>query len=287
MTYVTPVAETHIALAEELAEVARQAARTAMAAGMAAGVAGGVEADTAGGGAAGTVLFEMKPDDSPVTPIDRAVEEALRARIAASTQDYGIIGEEYGAEGADKEWVWILDPIDGTRQFAAGLPNFGTLIALSHQGQPVIGIISHPWIDLTCIGIAGEATRLNGRIVQTGTSAKPAEVIASLADPDSYDATTRPGFDAIARASKWNVYDGGCLGYAALARGQLGIALNGPNLDAFDIAALIPVVTGAGGCITDWQGRPLDATSSGAIVASANRVLHDEVLSLLSSATAV
>ena len=225
--------------------------------------------------------FELKSDGSPVTALDRAVEAALRAEIAAAAPEHGIIGEELGTEGAERDWVWILDPIDGTRQFAAGLPNFGTLIALCHRQRPVIGVIAHPWTGMTCIGVAGQGTRINGRAVRTSDAAEPGAVIVCLSDPEAFDAATVGGFEAVRTIGAWNVYDGGCLGHAALAEGRIGIALNGPNLEPFDIAALIPVIEGAGGVISDWAGRSLDATSSGAIVATANRRLHDRVLELL------
>lgn len=227
------------------------------------------------------ISFNIKTDGSPVTAIDRAVETALRAEINARYPEHGIVGEEFGAERSDRDWVWILDPIDGTRQFTAGLPNFGTLIALCFQNVPVIGVIAHPWTGLTCIGVAGQGTRINGARVKATDATELGAVIACLSDPDAFDDATRPGFEALRAASLWNVYDGGCLGYAAMARGQIGIALNGPNLEPFDIAALIPVIEGAGGMISDWQGNPLDATSEGAIVASANAVLHDHVLALI------
>lgn len=228
--------------------------------------------------------FETKTDGSPVTALDRAVEAAMRAEINRSAPDHGIIGEEYGDENAYRDWVWILDPIDGTRQFAAGLPNFGTLIALCHCQRPVIGVISHPWTGMTCIGVAGQETRINGSPVRTAAADMPGDVIACISDPDAFDAATLAGYNAVRAASQWNVYDGGCLGYAALASGQIGIALNGPNLEPFDIAALIPVVEAAGGVISDWQGHALDATSEGAIFASATPRLHDAVLQLLEDA---
>ncbi|MEO0819421.1 MAG: inositol monophosphatase family protein [Pseudomonadota bacterium] len=225
--------------------------------------------------------FVLKADGSPVTSLDRAVEQALRTEIARAAPDHGIIGEEYGPENAERDWVWVIDPIDGTRQFAAGLPNFGTLIALCHRQKPVIGVIAHPWIPMTCIGIAGQGTTINGRPVRCGAWSLPGEAIACLSDPDAFDETTQGGFEAVRGASLWNVYDGGCLGFAALAEGRIGIALNGPNLEPFDIAALIPVVEGAGGVISDWAGNGLDATSHGAIVASASPALHAKVLTLL------
>ncbi len=227
------------------------------------------------------IAFEFKADGTPVTPFDRAVEHGIRTEIRRLHPDHGIVGEEFGAENEDRDHVWIIDPIDGTRQFSAGLPNFGTLIALCRGRTPVIGVILQPWTNLVCIGVEGLGTRVNGEQVRTAEATDPARVIACLSDPDAFDNDTQAGFEAVQKASLWNVYDGGCLGYASLARGLVGLNLNGPNLEPFDIAALIPVVRGAGGVISDWRGDALDAHSSGAIVASANPGLHDRVLALL------
>ena len=206
---------------------------------------------------------EIKADGTPVTVLDRAVEGALRRVIEQQQPGHGIIGEEFGAEGANREWVWVLDPVDGTRQFAAGLPNFGTLIALCHEGRPVIGVIAHLFYESTCIGVEGRGTLFNRRPVRCAGPDRISEVVACISDPDRFDARTAPGMQAIRARTRWNVFDGGCLGYASLARGLLGLCLNGPNLEPFDIAALVPVVEAAGGRITDWQGNSLTIASEG------------------------
>ena len=228
--------------------------------------------------------FDSKSDGSPVTPLDRAVEIALRAEIERSEPKHRIVGEEYGSTNAGGDWSWIIDPIDGTRQFAAGLHNFGVLIALCYETRPVVGVILQPWNGYLCVGVSGEGTRINGAAARATKQTDLSALIASLANPDSFDGSTRPGFEAVRAASRWNVFDGGCLGYASLAEGLIGVAINGPDLEPFDIAALVPVVEGAGGVITDWRGAGLDATSRGAIAASANPALHKQLLSLLNTA---
>ncbi len=236
------------------------------------------------------VAVVTKADGSPVTAIDQAVEAAIRRHIEQALPTHGIIGEEYGSAREDSDWVWIIDPIDGTRQFAAGLPNFGVLIALGHQGIPVIGAIIQPMLGSVCLGVSGHGpsaesgTFIDGRAVRCAPIRTIGEAIGCKSDPDAFDAATLPGFEAIRQRTRWNVYDGGCLGYAALAKGRIGLCLNGPNLEPFDIAALVPVVHGAGGCISDWQGRPLTTASHGAIVASATDKVHGEVMDVLAGA---
>lgn len=229
--------------------------------------------------------IDIKPDGTPVTALDRAVEAALRGVIERQQPGHGIVGEEFGAEGGDRDWVWVLDPVDGTRQFAAGLPNFGTLIALCHEGRPVIGVIAHLLYESLCIGVAGRGTLYNARPVHCAGPDRMSEVVACISDPDAFDARTTPGMQAIRTRSRWNVFDGGCLGYVSLARGRVGLCLNGPNLDPFDIAALVPVVEAAGGRITDWRGNALTIESEGEIVATSSPRLHESALEVLSNAS--
>jgi histidinol phosphatase-like enzyme (inositol monophosphatase family) len=224
---------------------------------------------------------EIKSDGSPVTAVDLAVEQVLRERIDATYPQHGVLGEEFGSRDLDAEWVWVVDPIDGTRQFAAGLPNYGILIALCHCGRPVIGVICQPLLGDIYLGITGRGAWLNGAPIRTRTTARLAEAIACLSDPDTFDQATIAGFEALRRGSHWNVYDGGCLGFGALAAGRLDLSLCGPTLDAFDICALVPVVEGAGGVITDWRGNPLTLTSEGEIVAACSAELHSSVLEIL------
>ena len=228
---------------------------------------------------------EIKADGTPVTALDRAVEMALRRVIEREQPRHGIVGEEYGAEGVDREWVWVLDPVDGTRQLAAGLPNFGTLIALCREGRPVIGVIAHLFYESVCLGVIGRGTCFNRRPVRCTGPDRLSEIVACISDMDAFDARTAPGMRAIRARTRWNVFDGGCLGYASLARGRIGLCLNGPNLEPFDIAALVPVVEAAGGRITDWQGNALTLESRGEILGSSGPRLHARALAVLSEAT--
>lgn len=227
------------------------------------------------------LAMEIKSDGSPVTAIDRAVEEALRTILTTEVPDHGVLGEEFGAEGLDREFVWVLDPIDGTKHFAAGLPNFGVLIALCQNQVPRLGIIEQPFTEERYLGLSGEGCWMNGRSIRCGGQDSLAESVAVLCGPDDCGAALTPGYDRLRRATRWNLYDTGCLGYGSLARGSVDLALNGPNLDAFDICALVPVIEGAGGRISGCDGSPLTLDSAGAILAAASDTLHEKALGLL------
>ena len=232
----------------------------------------------------GALAVEVKADGSPVTAIDLAVERRLRERIEQRYPAHGILGEEFGSSQAEAELVWVLDPIDGTRQFAAGLMNYGTLIALCQAGRPVLGIICQPRLDEVFLGITaapGAGAWRDGVAIRCNETGRLGDAVACLGDPDSYKGGTAGGFDAIRRASGWNVFDGSCMGFSALAAGRLDIALCGPNLDPYDICALVPVVEGAGGVISGWRGEALTLASEGCIVASCSERLHASVIELL------
>ena len=223
---------------------------------------------------------DIKQDDTLVTSVDIAIEQALRARIESRYPEHGIIGEELPPGNPGAHWTWVIDPIDGTLHFAAGLPNYGSLVALCHHGVPQLGIICQPELNDVYLGISGRGCWHNGAPARTAALTL-ADSILSISDPDGFDGATRPGMERLRGASKWNVFDGGCLSFAALATGRIGVSVYAPNVENVDTCALVPVVEGAGGVVTDWQGEPVTIDSKGEIVASASRRLHDEVLALL------
>ena len=224
---------------------------------------------------------EIKRDGTPVTAVDIAVETALRTRIEAACPGHGIVGEELPPHNPDAEWVWVLDPIDGTNQFAAGLPGYGCLIALCRRGVPELGIVCQPDTGELYVGISGLGTWRNDTLVRSSPANALAATNLCITDPDAFDDALRPGMLRLREAAGWTLYEGGCLSFGALAAGRIGVSIYGGNLENFDICALVPVVEGAGGVISDWQGGALTLESSGEIVASANRELHAEVLRLL------
>lgn len=224
---------------------------------------------------------EIKPDGSPVTEIDRAVEHALREILTREVPDHGILGEEYGAEGLDREFVWVLDPIDGTKQFSAGLPNFGVLIALCQDACPALGVIEQPLTGERTLGLAGLGCWGEGRAVWTSGRTRLDESIGVIANPDSFGDDHVPGMERVRRATRWNLFDVGCLSHAALARGRIDVIVDSPNLDPYDICALVPVIEGAGGVMTGWDGMRPTLHATGPLITAASPELHAAALALV------
>lgn len=228
---------------------------------------------------------DTKADESPVTIADREVEAALRRRIAARFPAHGILGEELGRSHVDAEYVWSLDPIDGTRSFITGQPLWGTLIALLHRGTPVLGVIDMPVLDERWIGIAGKPTRLNGAICRTSERRRLADASLYSTSPDLFRDMDSAAFERLSRAVHMRRFGGDCYSYALLSSGHLDLVLE-TGLQPYDYLALTPVIEGAGGTITDWSGRPLDMRSDGRVLAAANTALHAQALAIVGTAAA-
>lgn len=220
---------------------------------------------------------DHKEDDSPVTLADRGAEDLMRARIARAFPDHGVIGEEGGSDRAEAEWVWVLDPIDGTKSFISHCPLFGTLIALLHQGQPVLGVIHQPVLGQMLVG-DGRVTTLNERPVRVRPCAELGRATLLTSDPLN-PARYQDGaaFAALAEQVRLVRTWGDAYGYLLLASGWADIMVD-PVMNPWDIQALIPVVRGAGGVITDWRGG--DPVRADSIVA-AGPELHARVIERL------
>lgn len=230
------------------------------------------------------LLVEAKGDASPVTEADRGAELALREYIARHHPDHGVIGEEYGAERADAEWVWVLDPIDGTRAFVTGRPLFGTLIALLHRGRPVMGLIDQPATGERWIGVEGRRTSFRGPFGGTvGCRPCPDLSAAELAStsPDIFPPGQDEGFKALRGAVRRTSWGGDCYIYGLVALGLLDVVVDA-TMKPWDWAALVPVVEGAGGRVTDHAGRPLTLESVGDVLAVGDPSLLPACASLLS-----
>ena len=224
------------------------------------------------------VAIEVKADASPVTVADRGAEGLMRQMIERRFPEHGIIGEEYGQQNPAAEWVWVLDPIDGTKSFITAVPLWGTLIALLHRGQPVLGCIHQPILQQLMIG-DGVTTTLNDRSVRTRATRAIASSTLLTSDVGNLARYHRPAasqhlLDQARLVRTW----GDCYGYLLLASGWADICLD-PIMNPWDIAALVPIVRGAGGAISDWQGgAPYPAEST---VACATPELHAAVLAAL------
>lgn len=229
------------------------------------------------------LCVEAKGDDSPVTIADRDAEAALRALILSHFPAHGVMGEEHGTLNGEAEYLWVLDPIDGTRAFVTGRPLFGTLIGLLHRGRPVLGVIDQPVTGERWIGLAGEATRFRGPFGgQAGCRPCPrlAEAELSCTSPDMFGAATAPRFARLRAAAKRVTWGGDCYAYGLLALGLVDVVVD-DTMKPWDWAALVPVVEGAGGRVTDWEGRPLALGSAGDVLAVGDPALLPEAVGLL------
>jgi histidinol phosphatase-like enzyme (inositol monophosphatase family) len=214
----------------------------------------------------------------PVTEADRAAETVMRHLIGETFPAHGIIGEEFGNERADAEYVWVLDPIDGTRAFISGLPVWGTLIGLNRNGKPAFGMMHQPFTGERFSG-DGTGARLRRGVDERALHTRVCDTLAQATlmttSPALFTAQERPRYDAIERDVRLARYGCDCYAYAMLAMGQIDLVIES-GLKPYDIVALIPIIEGAGGVVTNWTGG--SAASGGQIVASGDARLHDEVL---------
>ena len=218
----------------------------------------------------------------PVTEADRAAETVIRQSIEAQFPLHGIVGEEFGAVRGDAEFVWVIDPIDGTRAFVCGLPTWGTLIGLLRNGAPVLGLMNQPFVGECFHGDGRRARwRMAGETKSLTTRSRATLEDAYLActTPAMFSGEARDRFDALSLRCRLTRYGTDCYAYAMLAAGQIDLVVEA-GLKPYDIVALIPIIEGAGGVVTDWRGGP--ATQGGAVVAAGSRALHEKALEHLS-----
>ena len=255
-----PVAAEHLALAESLADAARAVIRRYF---------------------RRPLAVEDKSDLSPVTIADREAEAAMRRLIEERFPEHGILGEEHGSVRGDAEHLWVLDPIDGTKSFISGIPLFGTLIALLHRGRPVLGIIDQPILAERWIGAEGRPTTLNGARVETRRCPTLASATLFSTAPESmFQGADALGFARLRAAVKLTRAGADCYAYAQLASGFIDLVVEG-QMKPYDYCALVPVIAGAGGAITDWQGEALGLHSDGRVLACGDPARAAEARALL------
>ena len=226
-------------------------------------------------------LVETKEDFSPVTAADKEAEAAIRRLLAQYRPDDGVIGEEYGDDRPDAERVWVLDPIDGTRAFVAGRPLFGTLIGLLEQGKPVLGIIDQCIIRDRWMAAPGQHTTLNGAQVHVRHCTDLAQARIGTTSPQAFESEDFTCFERVRTAAHDTLYGGDCHNYGLVAAGHLDAVVES-GLKLHDWAALVPIITGAGGVITDWEGQPLTTASRGAVIAAGDPALAAAIAEALS-----
>lgn len=220
----------------------------------------------------------------PVTEADRGAERAMRDLIALHYPTHGVLGEEYGATPSSDGWSWTLDPVDGTRAFISGLPLWGTLIALAFEGRPVLGIIDQGFLDERYVGFPGGA-QVTARGVTKDLAVRVCghlkEATIATTDPFLFDGAEAGGFEMVRRTSRLQRYGCDCYAYAMLADGRIDLVIES-GLKAWDVQALIPVIEGAGGMVTNWRGGP--AWNGGQVIAAGDSRPHEQALVALKRA---
>jgi myo-inositol-1(or 4)-monophosphatase len=217
----------------------------------------------------------------PVTAADRAAEAAMRALIKRNFPAHGIVGEEYGNERADAEYVWVLDPIDGTKSFISGMPTWGSLIGLTHNGVAVFGMMHQPFVRERFTG-DGRGAKSRGptgdRVLHVRPCAALSDAMMFTTSPQLMNAADRAAFGRVEAAVKLSRYGGDCYPYCMLAAGHVDLVIES-GLKPHDIVALIPIIQGAGGIVTSWEGE--SAVKGGRIIAAGDKRAHAAALKLL------
>lgn len=222
--------------------------------------------------------IEYKIDGSPVTNFDKELEVILRRYIHDKYPEHGIIGEELPAVNPSAEFIWLLDPIDGTLAFLTGIPVYGTLISLLHDGLPILGIIDIPMTGDRWVGQKNKKTLHNGRFIKTSDCRVLSEATLSTSSPDYYNETNSNVLKTLQSATVQTVYGGSCVAYGQIASGKIDLGIDA-NFDIHDFLPLIPIIEGAGGLLTNWQGETLSKESGTEnMLASANSYLHGKAL---------
>jgi myo-inositol-1(or 4)-monophosphatase len=232
----------------------------------------------------GSVAADLKADQSPVTIADRNAELAMRAELNRLCPECGILGEEFGLERPDARLRWVLDPIDGTRAFITGRPTFGTLVALLDGDVPLVGIVDQPVTGERWMGAAGRPTGFTGPLggrAGTRACADIGQAELSCTSPEMLG-DDLPRWRRLAGRVRRNYWGGDCYAYGLLALGQIDVIVE-CDLKPWDWAALMPVIAGAGGLVTDWQGNAPRVEGDGRIIAVGDPGLLPQVVAALSS----
>lgn len=221
-----------------------------------------------------------KDDASPVTIADQQTEQAIRAALQAQFPEDGIFGEEFGGEGLDHDTVWVIDPIDGTRSFIAGVPLFGMLLAMTRGGVPLIGICRFPALDQVYAAAQGLGATRDGQPIASSGQTDLKRAMLFVNEGEKIYADAPETFARLMRAGHLRRLSYDCQPHALVAAGKVDAVVD-YDLKPYDFLAMVPIVEEAGGVITDWSGAALGFQSDGRVVSAATPELHRQLLAVL------
>lgn len=221
----------------------------------------------------------LKSDKTYVTEADLNIEEFIRQKITAAYPDHGFYGEEFG-DSDDATLKWCVDPIDGTAPFVFGLPTFGVLIALTYQLKPILGIIESPAMQQRWVGATGVKTTFEGNACNTNANGSLSDAVVFATSIDMFNDDEREVFDSVTSKAKTRRFGADCYAYGLLASGHIDVVMES-DMKPYDMMALVPVVTSAGGVVTDWEGNSINIKSGFTILATSNKRIHEECLKII------
>ncbi len=226
--------------------------------------------------------IDVKPDASFVTNTDKAIELMMRDMIVKTYPDHGILGEEFESTNLDAEFVWVLDPIDGTAPFIAGIPVYGTLIGLAWQGKPFIGVIDHPATKDRWTGVSHLFAKRNGQPVSTRTCNDLSNAFVTCSSPDFMSDEELARFSKLRGQVPYVQYGGSCFVYGLLASGRTDLAIDS-GLEPFDVYACAAVIQGAGGFMSDWDGNDISLDWAGRVLSAGDKTCIEKAVAVLGS----
>ena len=228
------------------------------------------------------INISEKNDKSHVTIADQNTELKIRELIKEKYPSHGILGEEFEQTNINSEFIWVIDPIDGTRSFIAGHKDFGTLISLLHNKKPVIGIINCPAHNERWIGVKNKKTKMNNDFVKTSLIQNIEDSYLFTSGIYFEEPLLKKGYEKIKNKTRYYRLGGDCYMYGMLASGFIDIVVE-DTLKAHDYMALVNVIEGAGGRITDKFGKAVTIESDGSLIASCNSIIHDKLITLINN----
>lgn len=226
------------------------------------------------------IPVDEKEDRSPVTKADREIEQIFRAMVGKAFPDHGVIGEEYGEDRPDAEFVWVIDPIDGTRAFMTGKPLFGTIIGLMHQGKPAVGLVEQAFTRERWFGVTNRFAKHNGQPIRVAPPRKLDAARLYTGSPNMFEGRNFEKYLTLSRTARWPQYGCDCYAYGLMAMGWADIVVE-QSLGLHDAAGIVPIVTGAGGFISDWNARDIGMDFDGTMVAASCRELALEAIGII------